>query len=86
MDFGEKCNCFNTVNGKYCCNVKEFEEIEEEEVCFNTVNGKYCCNGYVPTEPCELYFYSFNTVNGKYCCNVDTLNVSKEALNKVSIP
>ena len=36
---------FNTVNGKYCCNVellkKEYDVVDDR---FNTVNGKYCCN------------------------------------------
>ena len=36
---------FNTVNGKYCCNIGIFTDWTEAEACFNTVNGKYCCNG-----------------------------------------
>ena len=35
---------FNTVNGKYCCNL-ESDEVQAGFVQrFNTVNGKYCCN------------------------------------------
>ena len=35
--------CFNTVNGKGCCN-KEFYGGRVELPGFNTVNGKGCCN------------------------------------------
>ena len=34
---------FNTVNGKYCCNIT-IEVMELFGFSFNTVNGKYCCN------------------------------------------
>ena len=36
---------FNTVNGKYCCNIQvDTKSIGLCEVRFNTVNGRYCCN------------------------------------------
>ena len=37
--------CFNTVNGKDCCNwVIEYGRPDEIKKGFNTVNGKDCCN------------------------------------------
>ena len=60
---------FNTVNGKYCCNLvvmaKQWLLLDQS---FNTVNGKYCCNLMSPDE-IKITNVSFNTVNGKYCCN-----------------
>ena len=35
---------FNTVNGKYCCNIINLVSDIDTFVGFNTVNGKYCCN------------------------------------------
>ena len=36
---------FNTVNGKYCCNLKGKARVPLAHASsFNTVNGKYCCN------------------------------------------
>ena len=61
---------FNTVNGKYCCNLKQVDEQANTYVLgFNTVNGKYCCN--LESDEVQAGFVQrFNTVNGKYCCNV----------------
>ena len=36
--------CFNTVNGKYCCNFTSIQSLCVDTLGFNTVNGKYCCN------------------------------------------
>ena len=45
--FLELTYSFNTVNGKYCCNLKD-TGVEDKKAAlaarFNTVNGKYCCN------------------------------------------
>ena len=46
MRLAELSVSFNTVNGKYCCNLTKYEA-EYEGLGFNTVNGKYCCNGSV---------------------------------------
>ena len=35
---------FNTVNGKYCCNLYVPVTVYGRDNGFNTVNGKYCCN------------------------------------------
>ena len=50
-------NCFNTVNGKYCCNdSKESEASMYYADRFNTVNGKYCCNAKKTAELMEAFF------------------------------
>ena len=60
--------CFNTVNGKHCCNELIHATVAPLISGFNTVNGKHCCN-----ESSILYTFvivlGFNTVNGKHCCN-----------------
>ena len=38
---------FNTVNGKYCCNLDANKGGDVTFDGFNTVNGKYCCNAVV---------------------------------------
>ena len=69
--------CFNTVNGKHCCNDRRAESSEMFEEGFNTVNGKYCCNNAAAFDVADLSLMSFNTVNGKYCCNsLDSTTVS----------
>ena len=61
--------CFNTVNGKYCCNRLQCHVLNKMAYgSFNTVNGKYCCNLTMALNR-ELEDLGFNTVNGKYCCN-----------------
>ena len=35
---------FNTVNGKYCCNVNLMAVVTLIVLSFNTASGKYCCN------------------------------------------
>ena len=35
---------FNTVNGKYCCDIVRGGEAINSIIGFNTVNGKYCCD------------------------------------------
>ena len=60
---------FNTVNGKYCCNLFLEHKGLKGLKSFNTVNGKYCCNNEKFKTINDAG--SFNTVNGKYCCNVE---------------
>ena len=64
--------CFNTVNGKYCCNAKATDVRSFYQLSFNTVNGKYCCNYKMAGKYRKLARFRFNTVNGKYCCNAET--------------
>ena len=77
--------CFNTVNGKHCCNPKIQKTMLEKKLLlsFNTVNGKYCCNS---KRQFRYAYYppGFNTVNGKYCCNSKIIRVV--AIFAVSIP
>ena len=72
---------FNTVNGRYCCNVAVLMIVHlvKKPLSFNTTSGKYCCNAKLQ-EMGELMLLSFNTVNGKYCCNkeVDSFTNDKE--------
>ena len=35
---------FNTVNGKYYCNIWISQTVHKNIMRFNTVNGKYYCN------------------------------------------
>ena len=45
MDTEISSLCFNTVNGKYCCNGQLSMNFNyTDKTGFNTVNGKYCCN------------------------------------------
>ena len=61
---------FNTVNGKYYCNLYKSKLCFRTPYRFNTVNGKYYCNlTYFPTFMSVKPDTSFNTVNGKYYCN-----------------
>ena len=39
--------CFNTVNGKHCCNQGDKDVDLCQLMGFNTVNGKHCCNQIV---------------------------------------
>ena len=77
--------CFNTVNGRYCCNVTE------DNICtcglggFNTVNGRCCCflifvlpslrsgtwDVRTSSSLCSsaVSHPSAHTVNGRCCCN-----------------
>ena len=63
---------FNTVNGKYCCNIQAlFSLTMTLDGGFNTVNGKYCCNKLEHwMDDLNKLKACFNTVNGKYCCNM----------------
>ena len=61
---------FNTVNGRYCCNLKfGLKFVLRCLDGFNTVNGRYCCNLIQALRNRNLFNVSFNTVNGRYCCN-----------------
>ena len=50
---------FNTVNGKYCCNVAIPTNKMERKMRFNTVNGKYCCNVKFDKLSIEEYLFQY---------------------------
>ena len=77
--------CFNTVNGKSCCNQPKSSKNEPHYIGFNTVNGKSCCNSL----KIVLIFgclKCFNTVNGKSCCNENNSGKWLQHKATVSIP
>ena len=84
--FGTFVQGFNTVNGKYCCNL-QWGLFKLPMKSFNTVNGKYCCNVEKYDNNLGMLL-SFNTVNGKYCCNrkelMESLTFNFQCFNTVN--
>ena len=59
---------FNTVNGKYCCNLQNHaKHSTRKRSSFNTASGKYCYNALQKLMTIIWLNVCFNTVNGKYC-------------------
>ena len=97
----QKGECFNTVDGRCCCNYYN-SSMKRKGECFNTVNGNHCCfitfvlpllrsgtcNVWASSSLCSssVSYSAAHTASSRYCCNKEDNKKVATNDNSVSIP